>query len=94
MHLKSFPHCQQQESIDCGPACLRMIAKPGLILADEPTGNLDSKNGRDVMTTLKALNDAGTTIVMVTHSQKDAQYANRVINLFDGLVVDSLKDKM
>ena len=71
-----------------------VVTKPGLILADEPTGNLDSKNGRDVMTTLKALNDAGTTIVMVTHSQKDAQYANRVINLFDGLVVDSLKDKM
>ena len=71
-----------------------VVTKPGLILADEPTGNLDSKNGRDVMTTLKALNDAGTTIVMVTHSQKDAQCANRVINLFDGLVVDSLKDKM
>ena len=71
-----------------------VVTKPGLILADEPTGNLDSKNGRDVMTTLKALNDAGTTIVMGTHSQKDAQYANRVINLFDGLVVDSLKDKM
>ncbi len=71
-----------------------VVTKPGLILADEPTGNLDSKNGRDVMTTLKALNEAGTTIVMVTHSQKDAQYANRVINLFDGLVVDSLKDKM
>ena len=71
-----------------------VVTKPGLILADEPTGNLDSKNGRDVMTTLKALNDAGTTIVMVTHSQKDAQYANKVINLFDGLVVDSLKDKM
>ena len=71
-----------------------VVTKPGLILADEPTGNLDSKNGRDVMTTLKALNDAGTTIVMVTHSQKDAQYANRVINLFDGLVVDSLKDMM
>ena len=71
-----------------------LVTKPGLILADEPTGNLDSKNGRDVMTTLKALNEQGTTIVMVTHSQKDAQYANRVINLFDGLVVDSLKDRM
>ena len=71
-----------------------VVTKPGLILADEPTGNLDSKNGCDVMTTLKALNEAGTTIVMVTHSQKDAQYANRVINLFDGLVVDSLKDRM
>ena len=71
-----------------------VVTKPGLILADEPTGNLDSKNGRDVMTTLKALNEAGTTIVMVTHSKKDAQYDNRVINLFDGLVVDSLKDRM
>ncbi|MBR6648767.1 MAG: ABC transporter ATP-binding protein [Bacteroidaceae bacterium] len=71
-----------------------VVTKPGLILADEPTGNLDSKNGRDVMTTLKELNNEGTTIVMVTHSQKDAQYANRVINLFDGLVVDSLKDRM
>lgn len=71
-----------------------VVTKPGLILADEPTGNLDSKNGRDVMTTLKELNAQGTTIIMVTHSQKDAQYANRVINLFDGLVVDSLKDRM
>lgn len=71
-----------------------VVTKPGLILADEPTGNLDSKNGRDVMATLKALNEQGTTIVMVTHSQKDAKYANRVINLFDGLVVDSLKDRM
>ena len=71
-----------------------LVSNPKLILADEPTGNLDSKNGRDVMATLKALNEAGTTIVMVTHSQKDAQYANRVINLFDGLVVDSLKDRM
>lgn len=71
-----------------------VVTNPGLILADEPTGNLDSKNGRDVMTTLKELNEQGTTIVMVTHSQKDAQYANRVINLFDGLVVDSLKDRM
>lgn len=71
-----------------------VVTKPGLILADEPTGNLDSKNGRDVMATLKELNAQGTTIIMVTHSQKDAQYANRVINLFDGLVVDSLKDRM
>lgn len=71
-----------------------VVTKPGLILADEPTGNLDSKNGRDVMTCLSELNKMGTTIVMVTHSQKDAQYANRIINLFDGLVVDSLKDRM
>lgn len=71
-----------------------VVTKPGLILADEPTGNLDSKNGRDVMTCLSELNKMGTTIVMVTHSQKDAQYANRIINLFDGLVVDSLQDRM
>ncbi len=71
-----------------------VVAKPGLILADEPTGNLDSKNGRDVMAILKNLNEQGTTIVMVTHSHKDAQYAHRVINLFDGLVVDTLKDRM
>ncbi len=71
-----------------------VVTKPGLILADEPTGNLDSKNGRDVMNCLSDLNKLGTTIVMVTHSQKDAQYANRIINLFDGLVVDSLKDRM
>lgn len=71
-----------------------VVTKPGLILADEPTGNLDSKNGRDVMTCLGELNKMGATIVMVTHSQKDAQYANRIINLFDGLVVDSLKDRM
>ena len=91
---KHFPNQRsgvQQQRVAIARA---VVTKPGLILADEPTGNLDSKNGRDVMTTLKALNDAGTTIVMVTHSQKDAQYANRVINLFDGLVVDSLKDKM
>lgn len=71
-----------------------VVANPGLILADEPTGNLDSKNGHDVMCILKELNEKGTTIVMVTHSQKDARYAHRVINLFDGLVVDTLKDRL
>ena len=71
-----------------------VVTKPGLILADEPTGNLDSKNGRDVMNTLSELNKQGTTVVMVTHSHKDALYANRIINLFDGLVVDSLEDRM
>ncbi len=71
-----------------------VVTKPGLILADEPTGNLDSKNGNDVMSILSELNKQGTTIVMVTHSKRDASYANRVINLFDGLVVDSLDDVM
>ena len=63
------------------------MANPKLILADEPTGNLDSKNGKEVMDLLKELNKEGTTIVMVTHSQHDAGFADRVINLFDGQVV-------
>ena len=64
-----------------------VVANPKLILADEPTGNLDSKNGREVMELLKELHRDGTTIVMVTHSQHDADYADRIINLFDGQVV-------
>ena len=64
-----------------------LITKPQLILADEPTGNLDSKNGKEVMGLLNELNKEGTTIVMVTHSQHDAGFADRVINLFDGQVV-------
>ena len=64
-----------------------VIANPKLILADEPTGNLDSKNGKDVMNLLTELNREGATIVMVTHSQHDASYAHRIINLFDGKIV-------
>ena len=64
-----------------------VVAGPKLILADEPTGNLDSKNGAEVMNLLTELNQEGTTIVMVTHSQHDAGYADRIINLFDGQVV-------
>ena len=60
-----------------------VIANPKLILADEPTGNLDSKNGKDVMDLLTELNREGTTIVMVTHSQHDASFAHRIVNLFD-----------
>lgn len=71
-----------------------VVANPGLILADEPTGNLDSKNGREVMEMLDELHRDGATIVMVTHSQKDAAHADRIINLFDGKVVDNLYDKM
>ena len=67
-----------------------VIAGPKLILADEPTGNLDSVNGQEVMNLLKELNQQGTTIVMVTHSRHDASYANRIINLFDGSVVKEL----
>ena len=66
----------------------------GLILADEPTGNLDSKNSLEVMELLSELNSQGITIVMVTHSQHDATYANRIINLFDGQVVDNINDKL
>lgn len=71
-----------------------IVYNPGLILADEPTGNLDSKNGIEVMELLRELNKAGTTIVMVTHSLRDASYAHRIINLFDGKVVDSLDEKL
>ena len=66
-----------------------VVGKPKLILADEPTGNLDSKNGLEIMELLSQLNAEGTTIVMVTHSQHDAAYANRTINLFDGEVVEN-----
>ncbi len=64
-----------------------VVAKPNLILADEPTGNLDSTNGQEVMTLLSDLNAGGTTVIMVTHSATDAEYAHRVVNLFDGQVV-------
>ena len=63
-----------------------VVANPKFILADEPTGNLDSTNGEEVMNLLLSLNKAGTTIAMVTHSPHDATYANRTINLFDGKV--------
>ncbi|MBD5244570.1 MAG: ABC transporter ATP-binding protein [Barnesiella sp.] len=64
-----------------------VVTHPDLILADEPTGNLDSTNGREVMDLLTELNRAGTTIIMVTHSQHDASYARRTVNLFDGNIV-------
>jgi len=64
-----------------------VVPNPKLILADEPTGNLDSRNGNEVMALLSDLNTAGTTIVMVTHSKHDASYSHRTINLFDGQVV-------
>jgi putative ABC transport system ATP-binding protein len=64
-----------------------VVANPKLILADEPTGNLDSKNGLEVINLLSDLNKEGTTIIMVTHSERDAGYAHRVINLFDGHIV-------
>jgi putative ABC transport system ATP-binding protein len=64
-----------------------VVANPKLILADEPTGNLDSANGAEVMKLLSELNNEGTTIVMVTHSSHDSEYAHRIVNLFDGRVV-------
>ena len=66
-----------------------VVGKPRIILADEPTGNLDSKHGKEIMELLAQLNAEGTTIVMVTHSQRDAAYAHRTINLLDGEVVNS-----
>jgi putative ABC transport system ATP-binding protein len=64
-----------------------VVTHPRLILADEPTGNLDSTNGQEVMNLLTQLNREGTTIVMVTHSKRDAAYAHRVVHLFDGGIV-------
>ena len=64
-----------------------VISHPQIILADEPTGNLDSKHGMEVMDLLKQLHEEGTTIIMVTHSQRDANYADRIVRLFDGEVV-------
>lgn len=71
-----------------------VVANPKLILADEPTGNLDSKNGADVMALLTDLNQEGATIVMVTHSQHDASYAHRIVNLFDGQVVTEVESRL
>ena len=71
-----------------------VISNPNLVLADEPTGNLDSKNGKEVMDLLTELNSEGTTIVMVTHSQKDASVAQRTINLFDGRIVSDVRNEL
>ncbi len=64
-----------------------VVANPKLILADEPTGNLDSKNGLEVMKLLTELNKEGTTIIMVTHSERDAGFSHRIVNLFDGKII-------
>ena len=71
-----------------------VVSNPKLILADEPTGNLDSKNGREVMELLSELNREGTTVIMVTHSQHDSTYAHRVLHLFDGELVKDLANKL
>ncbi len=88
MHRKN--HFPQQLSGGQQQRCAvarAVVNNPKLILADEPTGNLDSKNGNEVMELLTNLNDAGTTVVMVTHSEHDARYAHRVIRMLDGSVV-------
>ena len=85
--MKHYPHQLsggQQQRVAIARA---VVGRPSIILADEPTGNLDSKNGQEVMQLLSELNQEGTTVVMVTHSQHDATYAGRIINLFDGQVV-------
>ena len=71
-----------------------VVSNPKLVLADEPTGNLDSKNGKEVMDLLTELYSEGTTIVMVTHSQKDASVAQRIINLFDGRIVGDVRNEL
>mgnify|MGYP004693414231 FL=1 len=91
---KHYPHQLsggQQQRVAIARA---VVGKPSIILADEPTGNLDSKNGMEVMQLLSELNEEGTTIVMVTHSKHDATYASRIINLFDGQVVDTMNDQL
>lgn len=69
-----------------------VITRPQLILADEPTGNLDSKNGTEVMNLLTELHQEGTTIIMVTHSEHDAAFAGRIVKLFDGKIIADIMD--
>ena len=71
-----------------------IVSNPVLLLADEPTGNLDSMHGEEVMLMLNELNKAGTTIIMVTHSQRDASYSRRIVHLFDGQIINENLNKM
>ena len=90
---KHFPHQLsggQQQRVAIARA---VVSNPDLILADEPTGNLDSKNGLEVMNILTELNKAGTTVVMVTHNQRDAGYAHRVIDMLDGEIISTVINK-
>ena len=90
---KHFPHQLsggQQQRVAIARA---VVSSPDLILADEPTGNLDSKNGLEVMNILTELNKAGTTVVMVTHNQRDAGYAHRVIDMLDGEIISTVINK-
>ena len=91
---KHFPHQLsggQQQRVAIARA---VVSNPDLILADEPTGNLDSKNGKEVMNILTELNQAGTTIVMVTHSLRDAEYAGRTINMYDGEIITTISSEI
>lgn len=91
---KHFPHQLsggQQQRVAIARA---VVSNPDLILADEPTGNLDSKNGKEVMNILTELNQAGTTIVMVTHSLRDAEYAGRTINMYDGEIITTFSSEI
>ena len=91
---KNYPHelsGGEQQRVAIARA---VVANPKLILADEPTGNLDSKNGREVMELLSELNREGTTVIMVTHSQYDSTFAHRVLHLFDGELVKDLTNRM
>ncbi len=90
---KHFPHQLsggQQQRVAIARA---VVSNPDLILADEPTGNLDSKNGVEVMNILTELNKAGTTVVMVTHNQRDAGYAHRIIDMLDGEIISTVINK-
>lgn len=71
-----------------------IVSNPSLLLADEPTGNLDSMHGEEVMSMLNELNKSGTTIIMVTHSQRDASYSRRIVHLFDGQIINENLNKM
>lgn len=90
-HLPAQLSGGQQQRVAVARA---VIARPNLILADEPTGNLDTRNGSEVMDLLTQLNEAGTTIVMVTHSPAHAEYAQRHIALLDGKVVTEVRDQL
>lgn len=90
---KHFPHQLsggQQQRVAIARA---VVSHPDIVLADEPTGNLDSANGVEVMKILSELNAAGTTIVMVTHNKRDAEYAHRTIEMFDGEIVSTIQTK-